>query len=76
MYFDDSDEDDAKIGELWTFHPAPAEEEITETQRKEDILARKKSRKILETNQEFYKILGKISIYFPSENWLKKLTVA
>jgi hypothetical protein len=49
MYSDDSDDDDAKIDELWTFQPAPAEEEITESQKKEDILARKKSRKILET---------------------------
>ena len=49
MYFDDSDEEDAKIDELWTFQPAPAEEEITESQRNKDILARKKSRKILET---------------------------
>jgi hypothetical protein len=28
MYVDDSDEDDAKIDELWSFHPAPAEEEM------------------------------------------------
>ena len=40
---------DAKIEEFWTFQPAPAEEEITESQRKEDIFARKKNRKILET---------------------------
>ena len=49
MYFDDSDEEEAKIDDLWTFHPAAAEEEISEAQKKENILARNKSRKILET---------------------------
>ena len=49
MYSDEIHDDDAKIDELWTFHPVAEEEEITEEQRKEDILARKRSSKILET---------------------------
>ena len=48
MYSDESDED-AKIDELWTFNPTPEKEEVTEEQKKEEILARKKSRKILES---------------------------
>ena len=49
MYSDESDDDDAKIDDLWTFQPPAEEEEVTEAQRKEKTLARKKSRKILET---------------------------
>ena len=49
MYSEENDDDDAKIEELWTFHPVAEEEDITEEQRKEEILAGKKSRKILET---------------------------
>jgi hypothetical protein len=49
MNSDEIDDDDTKIDELWTFYPVAEEDETTEEQRKEDILARKISRKILET---------------------------
>ena len=48
MYSDEIEDDYAKIDELWTLHPVAEEEEITEEQRKEDILAWKRSCKILE----------------------------
>ena len=48
MYSSDSDEDD-KIDNLWAFNPNPAEEELSEEQKKEYLLAVKKSRKILQT---------------------------
>ena len=48
MYSSDSDEDD-KIDNLWAFNPNPAEEEISEEQKKAELLAIKKSRKVLQT---------------------------
>ena len=68
MYSDEIHDDDAKIDELWTFHPVAEQEEITEEHRTEDILARKRSRKILKTCKKKLLLKVKLSTYFPAEN--------
>ena len=48
MDSDDSDEE-TKIDDLWGFSPAADEDNRSEEQKRADILAKKKSRKIMES---------------------------
>ena len=43
-----SDEEDGNIDGLWTFNPNAGKEEASDEQRKEEMMARKRSRDILE----------------------------
>ena len=48
MYSSDEDDDDARIDDLWTYK-SPEIEEVSEEQKKEELLATKKTRKRLES---------------------------